>query len=540
VLDRLQDRQFELRYVRNSGSFRLTDRLRRSAVAGLARTMKGGGGVLRIRATGRKGALGQGSHVWVLRVSHRPDEPGVPWTYVEGQGFSLKPSIHAAHGRCAQTEHGDLNLRTGDDPEVVFQTFPWAGIVEVEFNGRTRVIDLSSERTGTLVVHPARPEPESRPAAARPPSVSPDTPTHAAPSPSVPSDTEPAPAEIAARDAFLQMVARDKPDVVAIHCPRWLGISSATGTLFDACYRVPHTPDIAPSELSGAAIDRHARTLAESGVKRFVISGGDPAHRRLVMKVKALRPDAVFDVLWHGSYMQVQDDYEWAAVKAWVEAARAGLIRGIATVKKGMEDYFRALGVPSALLLNYVPGDPLQPPRIEGDGLHAGVWISGVSFRKMPHAMLAALRLIEGARLHSAGMDERAHELASFMGLSMGACHPRPLPYPALLEAIRRTHVTLYVTFSECCPMLPLESMRVGVPCLMGPVSHLLEDDAYLFGRLVVPFPDRADVIARYAVRAAEERQAITDAYARYVPGYNQRARESVRLFIEQGPTLAR
>jgi hypothetical protein len=116
----------------------------------------------------------------------------------------------------------------------------------------------------------------------------------------------------------------------------------------------------------------------------------------------------------------------------------------------------------------------------------------------------------------------------------------RPLPQREMLEAMRSTHVSLYTTFSECCPMLPLESLHQGVPCLTGPSSHLFEDDAWLFSRLVVPFPDRAEVIAKYMRRAVDERHEIMERYRAYVLGYNARAQESVRQLVEEGPSLER
>jgi hypothetical protein len=101
-----------------------------------------------------------------------------------------------------------------------------------------------------------------------------------------------------------------------------------------------------------------------------------------------------------------------------------------------------------------------------------------------------------------------------------------------MLQAIRDTHLTLYVTFSECSPMLPLESFSVGTPCLVGPTSHLFEDDEFLRSRLVVPAPDRADVIAQWIEGALAERDALVRAYQRWAPRYNARARASLDEFL--------
>jgi hypothetical protein len=80
--------------------------------------------------------------------------------------------------------------------------------------------------------------------------------------------------------------------------------------------------------------------------------------------------------------------------------------------------------------------------------------------------------------------------------------------------------------------MLPLESLSVGTPCLVSPTSHLFEDDDFLRSRLVVPAPDRADVIAEWALGALAERAEIVRAYRRWAPAYNERARKSLEEFL--------
>ena len=95
-------------------------------------------------------------------------------------------------------------------------------------------------------------------------------------------------------------------------------------------------------------------------------------------------------------------------------------------------------------------------------------------------------------------------------------------------------HLNLYVTLSECCPMLPLESLSEGVPCLFGPNSHLFEDSAYLHSRLVVPYPERNEVIGHYIRQALSERDDIIAAYRRWAPRYWQRSQESVSAFLDE------
>ena len=38
-------------------------------------------------------------------------------------------------------------------------------------------------------------------------------------------------------------------------------------------------------------------------------------------------------------------------------------------------------------------------------------------------------------------------------------------------------NLNLYVTFSECAPMLPIESFEVGVPCVFGNNHHYFKNN---------------------------------------------------------------
>ena len=66
----------------------------------------------------------------------------------------------------------------------------------------------------------------------------------------------------------------------------------------------------------------------------------------------------------------------------------------------------------------------------------------------------------------------------------------------------------------------------------VGGGIYLFEDDDFLRSRLVVPAPDRADVIAEWALGALAERAEIVRAYRRWAPAYNERARKSLEEFL--------
>jgi hypothetical protein len=160
-----------------------------------------------------------------------------------------------------------------------------------------------------------------------------------------------------------------------------------------------------------------------------------------------------------------------------------------------------------------------------------GNWNLKSNWRKPVFGMLMASRLIPGAVVHTTGAMGRELEFIEVMNINCQAT-TKVLTKSALLEEMGRMHLNLYVTLSECAPMVPLESLSAGSPCLFGPNSHYFQDHPELYKYLVVPYPDSTVAIAEQARVAIENRDEIIRLYMDYAPGYNQRSRESLERFL--------
>ncbi len=256
---------------------------------------------------------------------------------------------------------------------------------------------------------------------------------------------------------FIESMREAKARVIAVSCPRWLGVTSSTRGLFEHWYPMPATREEDPYNIAAEQIEHHAAVIAATGVSHVVVSGGDIAQLRLVEAIRRLRPSARFDLFWHASYVQFSEDYTWQLFTMWVEAARQGVIHSITTDKFGQDRLFQSLGVRSSVLLNRVEGECVAPATdLPSDERHVGMWLSGFTSRKNPHATLSALKLVPELRLHATGVDERSRAVIEYLGIPCGRLQADQLPHDELFPAMRRdTHCTMYVTFAECCPMLP-------------------------------------------------------------------------------------
>lgn len=140
-----------------------------------------------------------------------------------------------------------------------------------------------------------------------------------------------------------------------------------------------------------------------------------------------------------------------------------------------------------------------------------GIYASGNTWNKNAYTQIAAVSLIENASINAIPYNNRMKSFAQQLNLNMEGSE-KAVPREELLVTLASNDLNLYVTFSECAPLLPLESMNMGVPCLTGPNHHYF-DGSPLKDYLIINSPDDPVEIAKKAKYAMENRKEILDLY---------------------------
>lgn len=324
---------------------------------------------------------------------------------------------------------------------------------------------------------------------------------------------------------WIQKIKLEKPPVISIMHPDWRGIRSSTLRLYPHHYFVD-------DNVTYEDVKYIVSVLLETGVKKFLISGLANSHILLLKELHRVSPESKKYVLWHANFLQSSEEYVWNSFKTILDFYKQGIIYKIGFVKKGMDEVMRRQSYRAGFVMNYVPMSADAPSVPLESGPHLGIWYIEENWRKQPFAMMAASSLIEGALLHMPRVSERAKDFITTMGLNVEYTG-RVIPQEEMPGVLSKMHLNLYVTLSECAPMLPLESLSVGAPCLVGPSSHLFTDDDYLSSRLIVPYPDSAAVISKFIDKALLDREDIIRHYIQYARAYNEKAKQSAIDFLE-------
>ncbi len=316
------------------------------------------------------------------------------------------------------------------------------------------------------------------------------------------------------------------PTPLSINQPEWKGILASASGLFDNIYFVPDNLDEQRARY-------YAELFSDAKPPSITIQGFPISYYHLVKEIKKIAPRIPIFAIWHGNFLHTKEDYDWASFRLLKALYEDGDIAKVGFVKKGMAEVMASTGIKSAFIMNIVRRIPDAPSRPLAGGYHIGIWGQpDWSWKKPPYAMLASLKLVPKSVGHLYYVSLRAEEFGRLMNIK-AEYHFDPVPQAQVQDTLVKMHVNLYVTLSECAPMLPLESLSMGSPCLLGPTSHYFIDHDYLYKRLVVPFPDNAETIAQYTKRSLEERDEIISAYRDYAPVYNQRALEALANFLE-------
>ena len=273
------------------------------------------------------------------------------------------------------------------------------------------------------------------------------------------------------------------PDGVLQLChPKWRGVRSSAIAFGD--------PVLEAHDL-GALVD-WLPNITASGASTVVIQGWPPNAGTLAVAASqaGLRVLTVF----HSSPAQHGiDGGEAEAVGEMLDLHTEGVVSAVATVKAGVARALHAVGYDVTHIGNRVPQLDGVVPASVAEGTNVGILLYPMWRKNVTTQILAAHLL----RWRPFVMEDPKVPYLSRNELTICG----ELPRDEFLAIQGAMDITFNVTFSECHPMLPMESYRLGVPCLTSRTSDLFIDDPDLYELTTVDQADNPEAIAHAAQR---------------------------------------
>ena len=318
---------------------------------------------------------------------------------------------------------------------------------------------------------------------------------------------------------------KDK-EYIAIHNGEWFGVTSATKELFENtvdCRELYRNEDI----------KRVGDAILENNIKQVIFSAMSIGDSDLAIYLKERNNDIKIKSFWHGSHSQIMDYYGWARNIEIINLHRDGVIDVMGTCKKSLINFYDNEGFNSCFITNKVTTDvkPVKKDKNKKEiliGLYAA---KCDDWRKNMYSQMAAISMIDNAVIDMTPLNDEAEAFAKLIGVKIQG-EKKSIPRDELLKRMSKNDVNLYVTYSECAPMLPLESFEMGVPCISGNNHHYFKDSE-LENYIVVKNEESPEEIKNTILNCIKNEDRIKKMYKEFKDNNLKEAKEAVEKLLK-------
>lgn len=321
-------------------------------------------------------------------------------------------------------------------------------------------------------------------------------------------------------------------DYIVMYNPDWKGVTSSTKELFENL--------IPLSELYRKKdVKEIAQKIANSNFKQIIFSSFAIGWKDLIIFIKKYNPNIKIKTFWHGSHSQILETYGWERNKEIIQLHRENLIDTMGVCKKSLVEFYKSQNLNVKFLTNNVDVDKNlsesiiaeQKENNNTEKVKIGLYAAKCSdWRKNMYSQMAAVSLLENVVLDIVPLDNNARKFAKLLDIEITG-ESKSLSREDLLKRMFKNDINLYVTFSECAPMLPLESLELGVPCILGNNNHYFKESE-LEKLLVVNIEDDIEEIKQKIQIAISEKQKINKLYKDFKTKNLKQKEENIYDFL--------
>ena len=314
-------------------------------------------------------------------------------------------------------------------------------------------------------------------------------------------------------------------DYIALHNGEWFGVTSATKELFNNtidCRELYRKKDV---KLVG-------NTILKNNINQVIFSAMSMGDYKLIKYLKKHNKLIKIKSFWHGNHSQIHDKYGWARNQEIIKLHKKGLISVMGTCKKSLYNFYIKQGYNAFFITNIVKTNVKPLKKKNGSNIKIGLYAAKCNdWRKNMYTQMAAISLIPNAIVDMTPLNDDAIAFAKKIGLEIDGVKNN-LSRNDLLRRMSLNDVNLYVTFSECAPMLPLESFEMGVPCITGNNHHYFSGST-LEKFLVVDNEDDPSEIKNKILECIKYQKEIIKEYNQFRASNYAESKKQIDEFIK-------
>jgi glycosyltransferase involved in cell wall biosynthesis len=326
---------------------------------------------------------------------------------------------------------------------------------------------------------------------------------------------------------------KDK-EYIAIYNPYCIGIMNSTKELFENTLGL--------SELfNDKYITEIANCIVENNIKQVIFSPIAFGWKELIEKIKEKNMNIKIKFFWHGSHSLFVNRDESYFLYNILEMCDRNIVDSIAFAKESMADFYRQKGYNSVFVKNTVKNINLNDIKEteyykkleklkDKSKVNIGIYSAGDRWEKNTFNQISSLSLIKNVALDCIPSTDLVSSFCKLMNINLKESSGY-LKREEMAARMALNDLNLYVTFTECSPIVPLESLEMGVPCLTGNNHHYFKNTR-LEEYLIVKSEDDIDEIVKKINIALKNKDEIISLYKDWKKRYDEESKESVIKFL--------
>lgn len=318
---------------------------------------------------------------------------------------------------------------------------------------------------------------------------------------------------------------KDK-DVVAICNPECIGITNSTNDIIKNVVLIKEL-------LNKKQVEVISEAIIKSNIKQLIFSSITFGYKELIEKIYDKNKDIKIKVLWHGNHSLLVMKNEPYFLYSVLELLERNIIVSIAFFKESMYEFYKQKGYNVFFLTNNVQNlDEYIISKEINDKTTIGIYSAGNRWEKNTFNQLSGVSLIENSVVDIIPVNNLVKDFCKLMNIDIKEENLSFLTRDKLFKRMQENDVNLYITFSECSPMLPLESLQLGIPCLTGNNHHYFKNSK-LIDYLVVNSEDDVNEIKEKIEIAIKNKDEIITLYKVWKKDYDLEYKELINKFLE-------
>jgi glycosyltransferase involved in cell wall biosynthesis len=281
---------------------------------------------------------------------------------------------------------------------------------------------------------------------------------------------------------------------VAIMNPDWSGVRHATESFgLPNFYTTSFDEDWAASMI---------KSLVNYKTQVVLFGGIPDGTVRLSKWIKEALPYVKVAVIYHGSPALHSHITEVTPFDSVMEGIYEGHVDDFAVIKASFADTLSTfLHKKINVISNFAPvlqwsSVLIGPRRNSVDSLiHIGVLGNSTPNKNVITQIVAACSVGENVVIHV--LRENDHKAGYLKYCQAKIIWYDRLHHNMFVSLLSQMDINMYISFSECQPMIALESMAAGVPVLLSDTTNIFIDNEKLLQYMVCPQQDQPDEILK-------------------------------------------